>query len=145
MLAQFAQENGLATIVGAKTPGRLVSRTASKLGFGYRLIIPVAAYVSAKGTQIEGKGITPNIPVPWSFPDAVAGKDNQIEAAIQALASAKLTVTIFRVAYCPANGGDLVSENYYLLPYSSSGLSNFLIVLQTFVFFVHQTTLNCRT
>jgi len=89
MLAQFAQENRLATIVGAKTPGRLVSRTASKLGFGYRLIVPVAAYVSAKGTLIEGKGITPNIPVPWSFPDAVAGKDNQIEAAIQALASAK--------------------------------------------------------
>src|SRR5260370_26805677 len=89
MLAQFAQENGLATIVGAKTPGRLVSRTASKLGFGYRLIIPVAAYVSAKGTQIEGKGITPDIPVSWSFPDATAGKDNQIEAAIQALTAAR--------------------------------------------------------
>ena len=33
MLAQFAQENKLATIVGTKTPGRLVSRSASKLGF----------------------------------------------------------------------------------------------------------------
>jgi C-terminal processing protease CtpA/Prc len=89
MLAQFAQENGLAVIVGTKTPGRLVSRSASRLGFGYRLIIPVAAYVSAKGAQIEGKGITPNISVPWSFPDAVAGKDNQIEAAIEALANAE--------------------------------------------------------
>jgi hypothetical protein len=33
MVAQFAQENGLATIVGMKTPGRLVTRRASKLGF----------------------------------------------------------------------------------------------------------------
>jgi carboxyl-terminal processing protease len=83
MLAQFAQENGLAAIVGTKTPGRLVSRSASKLGFGYRIVIPVAAYVSAKGTQIEGRGITPDIPVSWSFTDAVADRDNQLNAAIE--------------------------------------------------------------
>jgi carboxyl-terminal processing protease len=85
MLAQFAQENRLATIVGSKTPGRLVSRSASKLGFGYRLVVPVAAYVSAKGTQIEGNGITPNNEVPWSFAEAVEGRDNQLAAATQAL------------------------------------------------------------
>ncbi len=85
MLAQFAQENGLATIVGSKTPGRLVSRSATKLGSGYRLIIPVAAYVSAKGKQIEGSGITPDVSIPWSFSDALAGKDNQLSAAIDAV------------------------------------------------------------
>jgi carboxyl-terminal processing protease len=85
MLAQFAQENKLATIVGTKTPGRLVSRSASKLGFGYRLIVPVAAYVSAKGTQIEGKGITPDIDIASSFPDAMEDRDNQLTAAIEVL------------------------------------------------------------
>jgi C-terminal processing protease CtpA/Prc len=85
MLAQFAQENKLATIVGTKTPGRLVSRSASKLGFGYRLIVPVAAYVSAKGTQIEGRGITPDIDIAWSFPDAMEDRDNQLTAAIEVL------------------------------------------------------------
>ena len=85
MLAQFAQENGLATIVGSKTPGRLVSRSATKLGSGYRLIIPVAAYVSAKGKQIEGSGVTPDISVPWSFSDALEDKDNQLSAAIDAV------------------------------------------------------------
>ena len=85
ILAQFAQENKLATIVGTKTPGRLVSRSASKLGFGYRLIVPVAAYVSAKGTQIEGKGITPDIDIAWSFPDAMEDRDNQLTAAIEVL------------------------------------------------------------
>jgi carboxyl-terminal processing protease len=59
--------------------------SASKLGFGYRLVVPVAAYVSAKGTQIEGNGITPNIAVPWSFAEAVDGRDNQLAAAAQAL------------------------------------------------------------
>ena len=88
MVAQFAQENRLATIVGSRTPGRLVSRKASKLGFGYRLVIPVAAYVSAKGTQIEGKGITPNVEVPWSFKDATAGRDNQLDAALEQVSTA---------------------------------------------------------
>ena len=83
MLAQFAQENSLATIVGSKTPGRLVSRSATKLDAGYRLIVPVAAYVSAKGKQIEGNGIQPDVLVPWSFVDAVEGKDNQLAAAIE--------------------------------------------------------------
>lgn len=85
MVAQFAQENGLAIIVGTKTPGRLVSRSAAKLGHGYRLVLPVAAYISAKGTQIEGKGINPNIDVQWSYDDAVKGRDTQLYAASAAL------------------------------------------------------------
>ena len=87
MVAQFAQENQLAIILGTKTPGRLVSRAATKLGFGYRLILPVAAYLSARGTQIEGTGITPDIELPWSFQDAVEGRDNQLLEAVEALRS----------------------------------------------------------
>jgi carboxyl-terminal processing protease len=85
MVAQFAQENQLAIIAGTKTPDRLVSRSAFKLGYGYRVVIPVAAYVSAKGTQIEGSGISPDLSVPWSFADAVAGTDNQLNATKRAL------------------------------------------------------------
>ena len=88
MVAQFAQENHLATIVGMKTAGRLVTRRASKLGFGYRLVIPIAAYVSAKGTQIEGNGITPDISIPWSLEDATAGIDRQLNGALEALRAA---------------------------------------------------------
>jgi C-terminal processing protease CtpA/Prc len=85
MAAQFAQENQLATIVGIKTPGRLVTRRASKLGFGYRLVIPIAAYVSARGSQIEGNGVTPDVSIPWSFEDAERGVDAQLEGAIDIL------------------------------------------------------------
>lgn len=88
MVAQFAKENDLATIVGMKTAGRLVTRRASRLGFGYRLVIPIAAYVSAKGTQIEGNGITPDISIPWSSEDASAGLDRQLDGAIDALRAA---------------------------------------------------------
>jgi C-terminal processing protease CtpA/Prc len=79
MVAQFAQENRLAVISGEKTPGRLASRSAFKLGFGYRLVVPVAAYFSAKGNRIEGVGITPDAPIPWSFPHAAQGNDSQLD------------------------------------------------------------------
>lgn len=88
MVAQFAQENRVALIAGEKTPGRLVSRSGFKLGFGYRLVIPVAAYVSAKGHRIEGVGITPEVPAAWSFKSALEGEDNQLDAVAQRLARA---------------------------------------------------------
>jgi C-terminal processing protease CtpA/Prc len=87
MLVQFAQENRLATIVGSHTPGRLVSRSGVKLGQGYTLILPVAAYMSWNGTQIEGKGISPDVPIDWSYEASVDGRDAQFEGAISTLNS----------------------------------------------------------
>jgi C-terminal processing protease CtpA/Prc len=81
MVAQFVKENSLATIVGTKTPGRLVAREAFKVASGYRVTIPVGAYVSWKGTRIEGRGIDPDVLVPWSYEDAREGGDNQLAAA----------------------------------------------------------------
>jgi carboxyl-terminal processing protease len=83
MLAQFVQENGLGTIVGNKTPGRLVSRSAFKIGHDYRIVIPIGAYVSWKGNRIEGKGITPDVPVDWSYAEALHDRDNQLSKAVQ--------------------------------------------------------------
>jgi carboxyl-terminal processing protease len=83
MLAQFVQENGLGTIVGSKTPGRLVSRSAFKIGHDYRIVIPIGAYVSWKGNRIEGKGITPDVSVDWSYEEALHERDNQLSKAVQ--------------------------------------------------------------
>jgi len=47
------------------------------------IVVPVATYTSAKGTQIEGKGIMPDIEVSWSFTGATAGRDNQLDFAIE--------------------------------------------------------------
>jgi carboxyl-terminal processing protease len=83
MLAQFAKENNLATIIGTKTPGRLTSRSAFKIGHDYRLVLPIAAYQSWKGVRIEGKGVEPDVEVSWSFEDAVVGRDRQLDYALE--------------------------------------------------------------
>jgi carboxyl-terminal processing protease len=87
MLIQFAQENHLAVVVGTKTPGRLVSRSGTKLGKGYTLVVPVAAYTSWNGTQIEGRGITPDVPIDWSYEAALEGRDLQLDRALATLRS----------------------------------------------------------
>ena len=85
MVTLFAKENSLATIVGTETPGRLISRTGTKVGDGYQLVFPVAAYQSWNGTRIEGSGIEPNIRAPWSFEDAQRGEDSQLDRALEVL------------------------------------------------------------
>lgn len=83
MVAQFAKENGLAKIIGTKTPGRLVSRSAFAVGSGYQITIPIAAYLSWDGKRVEGKGIDPDVQVDWSYTKALAGEDNQLSTALE--------------------------------------------------------------
>ena len=83
MVAAFASENGLATIVGAKTPGRLLSGRTFRVGSGYILGLPVAAYLTWRGTIIEGKGVTPQIPVELSPEKLIAGEDTQMQSALE--------------------------------------------------------------
>jgi len=83
MVAGFAVENKLATIVGTRTAGRLLSGGAFKVGQGYLLGLPVAAYLTWQGTMLEGKGITPDVPVDFSYESFKEGRDNQLEKAIE--------------------------------------------------------------
>ena len=87
MVAQFAKENGLATLVGTKTAGRLAARTAFKIGSGYRLTLPIGAYVSWAGTRIEGSGIEPDVSIDWNFEAAQQGIDMQLERALEVIQS----------------------------------------------------------
>lgn len=85
MVAAFASEYRLATLVGTKTPGRLVATSAFKVGFGYRVVLPVAAYFTWQGTNLEGRGVTPDIEEPIS-PEALwRGEDNQMNRAVEHL------------------------------------------------------------
>src|SRR5712671_792843 len=85
MVAAFAEENQLATIVGAKTPGRLLSGSAFKAGFGYIVGLPVAAYLTWQGRLIEGKGVSPSVPVEMSAEHLLAGEDPQMNKALEVL------------------------------------------------------------
>jgi len=81
MVSAFAEENSLATIVGTKTPGRLLSGGAFKVGLGYILGLPVAAYLTWQGRMLENNGIVPKFCVELSREALSQGKDNQLEAA----------------------------------------------------------------
>jgi len=83
IVAAFAQENGLATIVGEKTAGRLLSGTAFKVGHGYMLGLPVAAYLTWKGTAIEGSGVTPDVTVDLPYEVLKERRDDQMSKAVQ--------------------------------------------------------------
>src|SRR5450755_71703 len=82
MVSAFAEENSLATIVGTKTPGRLLSGGAFKVGHGYILGLPVAAYLTWQGRMLENDGITPAVSTELSREALREGRDTQLETAI---------------------------------------------------------------
>ena len=83
MVSAFAEENSLATIVGTKTPGRLLSGSAYKVGQGYILGLPVAAYLTWQGRMIENNGIVPKFSIELSRDALRDGRDTQLETAVQ--------------------------------------------------------------
>jgi len=83
MVTAFAEENRLATIVGTKTPGRLLSGRAFRVGPGYILGIPVAAYLTWEGRLVEGKGVTPTVTVEMKPERLLAGEDPQMQNSLQ--------------------------------------------------------------
>src|SRR5205814_10566061 len=66
-VALFAREEAGAEIVATAPPGRLVSHTGFKLGHGFTLALPVAAYISWAGTRVDGTGLAPDLSVDWSY------------------------------------------------------------------------------
>ena len=82
MVSAFAEENNLATILGTKTPGRLLSGSAYKVGHGYILGLPVAAYLTWQGRMLENNGIVPEFSIELSQDALREGRDSQLEKAI---------------------------------------------------------------
>ena len=74
MVSAFAEENNLATIVGTKTPGRLLSGSAYKVGHRYILGLPVAAYLTWQGRMLENNGIVPKVSIELSREELKQGR-----------------------------------------------------------------------
>jgi C-terminal processing protease CtpA/Prc len=83
MVSAFVEENNLAVITGTRTPGRLLSGRAFKVGYGYILGLPVAAYLTWQGRMLENDGIVPKFPVELSRDALRDGVDTQLERAIE--------------------------------------------------------------
>jgi len=83
MVSAFAEENNLAVITGTKTPGRLLSGSAFKVGHGYILGLPVAAYLTWQGRMLENNGIVPKFQADLSRDALREGRDTQLETAVE--------------------------------------------------------------
>ena len=83
MLANFAAENNLATIVGQKTRGNVLGAANFRVGSGYWLRLPVFGWFTCKGRSLEGSGVDPDIPLEMSPADLAEGSDNQLKRAIE--------------------------------------------------------------
>jgi C-terminal processing protease CtpA/Prc len=83
MVSAFAEEKTRATVVGTKTPGRLLSGSAYKVGHGYILGLPVAAYLTWQGRMLENNGIVPRFSIELSREGLKEGRDTQIMTAIE--------------------------------------------------------------
>jgi C-terminal processing protease CtpA/Prc len=87
MVTAFAAENGLATVVGSRTAGRLLGSESFSVGYGYRLALPVVEYRTWRDTRLEGKGVGPQVPVPFDPEAFRSGEDPQLTAAVAALSN----------------------------------------------------------
>jgi C-terminal processing protease CtpA/Prc len=81
MVASFAKEHHLATLVGSTTAGEVLGGANFKLRNGYRLRIPTAGWYTWNGDCIEGKGVEPDVILENSPESLAAGIDAQLEKA----------------------------------------------------------------
>ena len=89
MIVAFARENRLATIVGEKTAGRLLSATSVKVGDGFRLALPTGVYYTWKGSVLEGTPIEPDQSIEFDWRDRRLGSDRQLDYAMASLREGK--------------------------------------------------------
>ncbi|MCI0627000.1 MAG: S41 family peptidase [Acidobacteria bacterium] len=83
MVAAFTAENRLATIVGTRTAGAVLGGANFRVGNGYRFRLPITGWFTWQGNTLEGKGVSPDVPIEVSYEALRVGKDRQLEKAIE--------------------------------------------------------------
>lgn len=85
MVAAFAAENGLATLVGTRTGGQVLGGGNFAVGSGFVLRFPAAAWFMWSGAAVEGVGVVPHFEVPAQAESRKSGVDDQLTAALEAV------------------------------------------------------------
>lgn len=85
MLAGFAADQKLATLVGDKTSGNVLGATNFKVGSGYVLRIPIFGWYTPHGNFLEGRGVSPDIRVDVDPQLLRASVDQPMEKALEIL------------------------------------------------------------
>ena len=82
-LPRSRRKTSLPPSSGTKTPGRLLGGHSFRVGNGYRIALPVAAYYTWNGTFLEGRGVAPDMEEPFSVAEMRSGRDAQLQRAIE--------------------------------------------------------------
>ena len=89
MVAAFAFENGLATLIGRQTAGRLIPGSSIKVGHRYVLVIPKANYFTWNGNTFEGTAVKPDLETSWQSQPTRRDQDAELEAALRELSTTR--------------------------------------------------------
>jgi carboxyl-terminal processing protease len=79
------QDHGRAQLVGRKSAGAVLASWFYHLPDGGELQLSREDYMAPKGRRIEGNGLEPDVPVVRTLADIRAGRDRDLEAALQLL------------------------------------------------------------
>ena len=85
MVANFAQENKLGTIIGTKTCGTVLGARNFAVGVGYWLRLPVFGWFTSNGSTIEGTGVVPDLQVDTADDLLNGSGDKQLTEARRAV------------------------------------------------------------
>lgn len=87
ILSGAMKDNHRATLIGAQSFGKGLVQKVNTLSNGTGLNITISKYLTPNGTDINKKGIEPNVKVPFTEKDFLAHRDPQLDRAVQYLKS----------------------------------------------------------
>jgi carboxyl-terminal processing protease len=87
ILAGALQQHDVAKLVGTRTFGKGSVQQLMDLGGGAEIKITVARWLTPNGSNISDGGLQPDIKADFTIDDAKAGKDPQMDAALEWLKS----------------------------------------------------------
>jgi carboxyl-terminal processing protease len=86
----FMQESGRARVVGRQTAGSVLNRGGRReFKGGAQLFFSTRTFLTPRGRELEGAGVTPDVEVPLTLADLRAGRDAALEAAAALLRDKK--------------------------------------------------------
>ena len=88
VVAGAIQSRGRGEIIGTKTFGKGVVNVSIQLDDGSGIYIPTATWFTPTGKQIGQAGLTPDIEVVPTLLDVEAGRDPQLDKALEILRQA---------------------------------------------------------
>jgi carboxyl-terminal processing protease len=89
IVAGALQDRGRAKLIGETTLGKGSVQLPHQLSDGSELRVTIAHWFTPNDRQIDGKGLTPDVVVPMTQQDAQAGRDPQLDRAVQYLINGK--------------------------------------------------------